>query len=295
VRVVLVHDRRSGEPPLPVDLSPDNRIDVVEAREPGPAGARNAGMESADGRFVALLDDDDLWLREHLPRAGALLDSHADATLVATNAYLFYDDSAEGRAAFPESPSGLPRFNADHGAGDIVVGELLAANRILTPTVVMARHRLSSDDRFDTGLRVMEDYDLWLRMAARHRLVYDPEPTVIVRRRPASASTDLRAMAEDAIRVLESARERGLPADPALEALLRQRLGNLWHDLAYACLVEDDVGAARAALRESRARLPRNLKNYIYLLAGSLPAAVRRRIFARGRRVDRPGAEMSSP
>jgi hypothetical protein len=141
----------------------------------------------------------------------------------------------------------------------------------------------------------MEDYDLWLRMAAHHRLVYDPEPTVVVRRRPASASADLRAMAEDALRVLESARERGLPDDPALEPLIRRRIGGLWHDLAYACLVEDDVDAARSALRESRTHLPRNLKNYIYLLAGSLPASVRRRIFARGRRVHRPGAEMSSP
>jgi glycosyltransferase involved in cell wall biosynthesis len=292
---VVVHDRKPREPRLPVDLAADNRVDVVEASEPGPAGARNTGLEAAEGRFVAFLDDDDLWLRDHLPRAREHLDRHTDATLTAGNAYLFRDDSADGEATLPDSPDGLPRFTTDLDEAALGLRELLVANRILTPTVVMARDRLSGDDRFDTGLRVMEDYDLWLRMAARHRLVYDPEPTVVVRRRPASASTDLRAMAEDAIRVLESARERGLPADPALEGLLRRRLGGLWHDLAYACLVEDDIGAARAALKESRARLPRNLKNYIYLLAGSLPAPARRRIFARGRRVHRPGAEMSSP
>ena len=78
-----------------------------------------------------------------------------------------------------------------------------------------------------------------------------------------------------------------------VEAIVRRRIGGLWHDLAYACLVEGDVAAVRSAVKESRARLPLNLKNYIYLIAGNLPASVRRRIFARGRRVHRPGAEMS--
>ena len=79
--------------------------------------------------------------------------------------------------------------------------------------------------------------------------------------------------------------EKGYVDDTEALEMAEERAGKAAHDLP----------AARAAMRESSARLPRNLKNYIYLLAGSLPAFIRRRIFARGRRVHRPGAEMSSP
>ena len=293
VHVIVVHDRREGEPPLPPELITDNRIDLLTSSGPGPAAARNTGIDAATGELVALLDDDDVWLRDHLVRARETLARHPDATLVAGNAFVFRDDSPDGCAAIPASPNGLPRFDDDHDECDLDLVRLLAANRILTPTVVMVRERLARDDRFRTDLRVMEDWDLWLRMAGRHRLVYDPEPTVIVRRRPASASADLRAMAEDALLVLRSARDHALAAAPALEPALRRREGRLWHDLAYVRLVEGDLPGGRAALRESMARLPGNLKNYIYFLAGSLPAPLRRRIFARGRRVHRPGAEMS--
>ncbi|MGH7726474.1 MAG: glycosyltransferase family 2 protein [Candidatus Eiseniibacteriota bacterium] len=45
----------------------DSRIRLLELRgRAGPAGARNAALEVANGRYVAFLDADDLWLPEKL-------------------------------------------------------------------------------------------------------------------------------------------------------------------------------------------------------------------------------------
>jgi hypothetical protein len=92
-------------------------------------------------------------------------------------------------------------------------------------------------------------------------------------------------MAREGIEILARFRDGGIPPDTLSGEELRGRLGRLWHDLAYACLVEDDVPASRRALKESAARLPLELKNYIYFLVGALPSALRRRLFAHGRRL----------
>lgn len=285
LEALVVHDRRAGEPALPGDLQSDPRVRILRAPGPGPGAARNAGIAEASGRWVALLDDDDLWLPQHLSWSRETLARHPEAVLVACAAFLFADPSPGSGGAPPADPSSLPRFDARVAGATIGRRELLLANPILTPTVVLARDRLGPEDRFSADLRVMEDYDLWLRLARRHSLAYDSRPSVIVRRRPGSARGDLRAMAEAALEVLAREERRGLPAGVLSRRELRARQGRLWHDLAYACLAGDDLPAARRALAESIPRLPLLLKNYFYVLAGALPGRLRRRWFARGGRL----------
>jgi len=294
LEALVVHDRRAGEPALPHDLGSDPRVRVLRASGPGPAAARNAGIAEASGRWLALLDDDDLWLPQHLAWSRETLARHPEAVLVACAAFLFTDPSPDSAGVPPADPSSLPRVDARIAGGTIDLRDLLLANRILTPTVVLVRERLRPEDLFSADLRVMEDYDLWLRLARRHPLAYDSRPSVIVRRRPGSARSDLRAMAEDAIEVLAREERRGLPAGSLSRRELRARQGRLWHDLAYACLVGDDLPAARRALAESIRRLPLHLKNYIYVLAGVIPGRLRRRCFARAARPAAAGSEVES-
>ena len=91
-------------------------------------------------------------------------------------------------------------------------------------------------------------------------------------------------MAEGSLRVLNRVLRDRTTRKALSASEWRRREGRLWHDLAYACLVEDDARGARHAACEALRRLPLMFKNYTYLVASGLPGAVRRALVVRGRR-----------
>ena len=272
VEILVVHDCRPGDAALTVDDALMPPLRTLTAGRPGPAAARNAGIDVATGRFIAFLDDDDLWQPGHLARARAYLERPPGYALYACDAYILVDHTPDGSLATPDDLGGLPRFDSGVGEGELSRRDMLLANRVLTPTVVLDRQRLGPDLRFRDDMPVMEDYELWLRIAAQHRLVFDASPGVIVRKRAGSTSRDRHAMAVRSIEILAPL----LDDDGCLTAgEKRRRLGALWHDLAYACLVEGDPAGARHAARRSLAYLPGRGKNYIYLGLTAVPRVVR--------------------
>jgi hypothetical protein len=140
---------------------------------------------------------------------------------------------------------------------------------------------LRSSGGFDLSLAAAEDYDVWLRLSARAPIPVLQRTLALVRRHPGQTSGDLGRMVRAARIVLT----RFLQAHPEVKrafgrATVRQRLGNLACEEAYAALL---AGDRRWALRAAFAALttnPRMAKAWAYLCFAPLPRlyqAVRRR------------------
>lgn len=150
----------------------DARIRVIQLpSNAGPAAARNAGLAAASGRWIAILDSDDMMHPERL------------ATLVAEAERSGVDICADDLLVFQEGKGPHPFLTRRQRARPwITTGDFVLSNRIFvrTPALGYLKPLLRTeflrkhDVRYNPTLRIGEDYDLVLRLllhGARYRLV----------------------------------------------------------------------------------------------------------------------------
>jgi glycosyltransferase involved in cell wall biosynthesis len=163
VEVVVVDDGSTDA--TPYWLAQVASLGVRTVRHPVGRGlpqARNAGIAAARGRWIAFLDDDDLWSPRKLRvQLDAL--ARTDASWGYAAAVLVGDDLAP----FGSEPSPDPDDLLDR----LLVEQVIPAgssNVIVRADVV---RRLGG---FDEGLANLADWDLWLRLAAELRPAASP-------------------------------------------------------------------------------------------------------------------------
>jgi glycosyltransferase involved in cell wall biosynthesis len=178
------------------ELEQDSRIIVVHQENRGLAATRNAGIERARGRYVSFLDDDDLFLPGYLEAMGRALDETPGAAFADCPHWRLDDDTGRFRPPIRSGPLVLP-------TEPLELFRLLLEKNIVSARATVRRSVLEDVGSFNPALRAAEDYELWLRLAARgHYGVHVPESFVVSRLRDESLSANERLMVEHVHRVL---------------------------------------------------------------------------------------------
>jgi cellulose synthase/poly-beta-1,6-N-acetylglucosamine synthase-like glycosyltransferase len=226
------------------------RVRSLRVANGGPGRARNAGLAGTRGPLVAFLDADDRWLEGSRARRRARLEADPGAALV--HGPVRYVDAAGEPMAF--DPLAYKAYRRQRRAG-WVLRSLFWSNVIQTSTVLVRRAAVEAVGGFDERREVIEDYDLWLRLAARWPVAFVPEPVTVYRSRPESLGRrNLVRAYLGQIPPLEAALARGGLARTSLGRawLRRRRLALLYADYADDLLRwTDDTAAAGAALAEA--------------------------------------------
>lgn len=160
LELIVVDDGSTDATPEAIAHFKDPRLRCIRQDNRGVAAARNAGFRACRGRYINFLDGDDYFGPEKLSRQVAALEAGDSFSLA-------FCDIAEVNAG--GNPAGGYSVKPALGkfAGDLL--PLLLAGGFAPPHVFLIRREaLEMVGLFDeTGaLKGVEDYDLWLRMAA---------------------------------------------------------------------------------------------------------------------------------
>jgi glycosyltransferase involved in cell wall biosynthesis len=202
-REVIVVNDGSTDDTISVLTGYGDAIRVIDQRNGGMSNARNAGIRTARGEFIAFLDSDDWWLPGKLTRQVELLRGRPDLGFCSCAARV---EDMEGRLLnLWACPTWQEPFVAHlFGSGADVPGSCSA---------VLARRALVVQvGAFDETLRGAEDPDLWIRLAAVSAYACLPEPMAVILRRPGSVSRNLDAMRDSTLRMMRKNR-RLLPRE----------------------------------------------------------------------------------
>lgn len=156
---------------------------IVNETNLGTGGSRNVGVRAAHGRFVAFLDDDDVWLPTKLTRQVALLAAGDEPTV------------ASGRIIRRTKHADFIGPRHPPAAGEHLSEWLFRPRPPLEgatrfqPSAIVVPRQLALDIPWDVSLRFYEGHDWLLRAAAAGaRLVLTEEPVYIWNIHPSSIS-----------------------------------------------------------------------------------------------------------
>lgn len=142
----------------------DSRVRLIREGARGFVRSVNRGVELARGEYIARMDADDACLPERLAQQVAFLDAAPDVGVVGGQILAILDDATVIPPWWIDNP-------LEH---DAIVQALAQRNSIYHPTALIRRSVLEAVGGYRPAFTVVQDYDLWLRLAERTRLANLP-------------------------------------------------------------------------------------------------------------------------
>lgn len=148
----------------------DERICYIREKiDRGASASRNTGIRRSRGKFIAFLDDDDLWMPSKVEKQLQLISEKHSIGAVYT-----------GTLRFNKSGK-IIRFQKPYLKGNIFP-QILKKNYIGNCSRVMVRREcFDRTGLFDEKLSACEDWDMWIRLAKHYQFDYIIEPLVLYR------------------------------------------------------------------------------------------------------------------
>ncbi len=164
----------------------NKRIILIKNKhKKGPGGSRNTGMELAKGDYIAFLDSDDLFLKNHLSDCVSILEKHPDISLIFGRA-VYMQNGKEVEYMTPNLIKKISSIKDKVDKGDYILFNKFLFDEILEKgcffnlsTVVMRRTIIDSGFFQNEKLFGPEDYEYWQRISNYFKFAFIKKPQII--------------------------------------------------------------------------------------------------------------------
>ena len=170
--VIIVDDGSSDNSLKIVSQFNSPKISIIHQKNQGAPLARNNGIRAAQSENIALLDADDHWHPNHLLELKKLFETFPDAGLFCNNYEIYYQKDVVRPA----------NFKFDYQKACLIVDDFFKASITncvaWTSAVGFKREKFNSLGGFNATLKTAQDLDLWIKMALKYDIAFNPTITM---------------------------------------------------------------------------------------------------------------------
>lgn len=202
------------------------RVRLISQENQGVGVARSTGIANAQGEYVAFLDGDDLWEPTKLEKQLRCFEENPQLGLVHT-----------WLAGIDQNSKPTGRVMGSHIEGE-VWQQIIERNMVACSSAMVRRCCFETVGVFDKNLRFAEDWDMWIRLAARYHFAVLKEPLVSYREHPNSKSKKYASRLQDFRTIIEKAFD-SVPYE--LLHLRSRSYGHMNICIAWKCLQGSEI------------------------------------------------------
>ncbi len=136
---------------------------LAHTENKGLAASRNTGINAAIGKYIAYLDDDDIYYPDHIETLVGFLENN-DYKVAYTDAYRAYQEKENGEY--------VTRKRDVSYSYDFEYDYILVNNFVPVLCVMHEKACLQETGIFDESLRALEDMDCWIRMSRKYKFAH---------------------------------------------------------------------------------------------------------------------------